>query len=156
MTDTTIKDEVASAAGDENNNEGTLPIKPETVEKDEESGTVTLIISISDLPKGTAAIELPNGDVVKIDDEDMIEVAIDENDLDADGMINIVALNEEGVSLADYDVQVENTDLNSLSGAAQTDTNLLPAWLLIIVGLFGAGAVALTIYLILRKGKVSK
>ena len=156
LTATFEKDEEAPDTSEDNSNEGTLPIKPETVEKDEESGTVTLIISLSDLPKGTAAIELPNGKVVKVDEKHTVEVTVDENDLDADGMINIVALNEEGVPLADYNVQVENTDFDNLSGEVETDTNSLPAWLWIIIGLVGAGVVVLTVYLILRKGKVSK
>jgi hypothetical protein len=130
-------------------------ITPKDVEVNDDTDTVIITIDVGDLPAGTAAIELPDGTVVDIGGANTVRITVGRDDLDEDGTVAVVALDEEGVALANCFIQVgdlpEETRLIDLSGAEEVGSSLLSVVLWILGGALAMGIIALAVYLILRK-----
>ena len=130
-------------------------ITPKAVEVNDDTDTVIITIDVGDLPEGTAAIELPDGTVVDIGSANTVRITVGRDDLGEDGTVAVVALDEEGVALANCFIQVgdlpEETRLIDLSGAEEVGSSLLSVVLWILGGALAMGIIALAVYLILRK-----
>ena len=132
---------------------GTISIlKPLSVERDDETGLYVVVIDLSTLPKGTASIELNNGEVINVDeDSGVVRFEIIEEDIGKGGTIEITALDEEGVPLGNYKVQVKDAS-KAAADITKHAANILTTLLWIIGALFvAAAAVILTVILIKRK-----
>lgn len=123
-------------------------ITPIQVKENEEAETVTIEIDVSDLPEGTAAVKLPNGEIVKLDGSDSLLIEIDKSDIGDDGVIDLTALDDEGTPLGEYEVQLEQLKTQNTGSAWDGIWSVL-MWVLIGLGVLGvAGA---TLYLIMKK-----
>lgn len=139
-----------------NGEQGDLPetgddeqeIVPIGAQEDEETGTVTIEIDISDLPEGTAAVRLPNGEVVKLDGSGTLLIEINKSDIGDDGSLLLTALDDEGIPLGVYAVQLEQFKTQNTSNAWDDIWEVL-MWVLIGIGVLGAAGA--TLYLIMKK-----
>lgn len=91
-----------------------MVIAPITVEEDEETGTVTIGIAVSDLPEGTYAIKTPSGDIIYVKDavDGVLTIEVRKNDIDSGGELEIIILNDGLVSIGSVRIQ---------AGVPQTD-----------------------------------
>ena len=122
----------------------TQTIVPIQVEEDEEAGTVTIEIDVSDLPEGTAAVRLPNGEIVKLDGSDTLRIEIKKSDIGDDGSLLLIALDDEGTPLSEYAVQLEQN-------TGSTGGGIWPMLMWILIGIAGVAVIGGTVYLVLRK-----
>lgn len=117
-------------------------ITPIESEQDKDTGNITILIDTGDLPAGTVKLKLSDGTTIDMGNEETVEFTVSVDDINADGTIEIIALDEEGVSLAALSVQTnEKSELGGL--------NLL--WW--ILGGLVIVTIALAVYTILRKRK---
>ena len=128
-------------------------IIPRSVEEDEEAGTVTVSINVSDLPEGTSAIALPNGEIVELGDGETVKITVSKDDLDDSGVFEIVAIDDEGMLLANCNVQVSSDVLTRLADIEDIGGSFLSVLLWILGGAAVAGGLAVAIYLTLKKRK---
>lgn len=128
-------------------------LKLSHIEKNEETGIITVVLELSMLPEGTTAIRLENGDVFPIDAENRaVQFEISEKDVHEDGTIKIIAINMEEIPLGSYILQVTNVD-EAVSGALN-DAGGSVSILLKMIGILVAAAIgAVVIAVILRKMK---
>ena len=130
---------------------GKVAVIPKEISQDEETGVFTVIIDISDLPEGTVAVQTPDGAVLYISDakngEIMIEVT--EDDINADGEIEIIALDNEMTALAAVHVQVlsENDELV----IAKADETAGSVWVIVVCIAAGVIVIGLAVLWILRR-----
>ena len=123
-------------------------IVPIRVEENEEAGTVTIEINVSDLPEGTAAVRLPNGEIVKLDGSDTLRVEIKKSDIGDDGLLLLTAIDEEGTPLGAYAVQLTQFSILDTSSAWEDIWSVLK-W--VLIGMGGLGAAGAAVYLIMKK-----
>jgi len=154
QTNDTDEDIPDTGDAGETKTEAALTITPKTVKENKDVGTVTIVINVSDFPEGTVAVRLPDGTVINMDSGETIEMTIYIADLNADGVIQIAALDNEGMPLGDFDVQVELEDVIGHLDVEEVGASFLTVIWWILGGLLVAGGVAVTMYLILRKSKV--
>ena len=121
-----------------------VTIAPESVERDSQTGMLIVTIDIAELPEGAAAIRLPNGTVVKPDENGKLTFQISGDD-DADA-VQLTILDSEGTPLGAYTLQAETGDVR------HTNSGLLAVLLWILGGLLAAaGGTAAAVILIRRK-----
>jgi hypothetical protein len=66
-------------------------------------------INIDDLPEGTASIKLASGEIIQIDKtQKTIELPISQDDLNEDGELVIVAIDEENTPLGNYQLDLSD------------------------------------------------
>jgi len=123
-------------------------IEPIRVEENEEAGTVTIEIDVSDLPEGTASVRLPNGEVVNLDGSGVLLIEINKSDIGDDGSLLLTALDDEGIPLSVYAVQLEQY---SIPGTSNTGGGVWPVLMWVLIGIGGLGIAGLATYLILRR-----
>ena len=111
-----------------------------------QTGKVVITIVISELPEGTAAIRLPNGEVVELDGSDTLEVEVGLEYLSDDGSVELVALDDEGAPLGVYDA---DSIIPPDTGSA--GDGVWPVLMWVLIGIAGAGAAGLAAYLILKR-----
>ena len=81
----------------------TVTLKPLTIKADETTGIIIATINIDDLPEGTAFIQLPSGEIIQIDSsQSTLELPISQDDLNENGELVILALDEENTPLGNY------------------------------------------------------
>ena len=81
----------------------TVTLKPVSIQADESTGIIVATINIDDLPKGTAAIQLPSGEIIQIDmNTGTFKLQISQDDLQGDGNLVILALDKENTPLSNY------------------------------------------------------
>ena len=108
--------------------------------------TVIIKIVVSGLPEGTAAIRLPNGEVVELDGSDTLEVEVGLEYLSGDGSVELVALDDEGTPLGVYDADgIMPPDTGSAGGG------VWPVLMWVLIGIAGAGAAGLAAHLTLKR-----
>lgn len=81
-------------------------ILPVEVKGDENTGIITVVIDVDDLPEGTTSVQLPDGRVVNVSGGGTITLEITDEDLDENGMARITPLDEEGTPLSNLSIQV--------------------------------------------------
>ena len=123
-------------------------IVPIRAQENEETGTITIEIDVSDLPEGTAAVRLPNGEVVKLDGSGTLLIEIKKSDIGDDGSLRLIALDDEGILLGIYAVQLAQF---SIPGTGNNGGGIWQVLMWVLIGLASVGAVGLTVYLVLRK-----
>ena len=128
--------------------DGAQAIEPIQVEADEEAGTVMIEIDVSDLPEGTIAVTLPNGEIVKLDGSDTLRVEINKSDIGDDGSLLLIALDDEGTPLGEYTVQLDQYKTLK-TGSAWDGIWAVLIW--VFIGIIVLGAAGLATYLILKK-----
>jgi hypothetical protein len=124
-----------------------MTIIPSIIESDEESGTVTIEIDVADLPEGTTSIQLKNGDVIYLDGSDTIRLEIKKEDLDENGRLNIVTLDNEKVPTGSFEVQIENAN----GQANVPDTGIFSTLLWIVICIAGMGVVIFIVFVVFKK-----
>ena len=127
-------------------------LKPLSVARDDETGLYVVVIDLSTLPEGTTAIKLNNGSIINIDaNSGSLRCEVSEADIDEDGTIEITALDEEGVPLGNYKVQVTDAS-KAAADITKHAANILTTLLWIIGALLvAAAAVTLTVILLRKK-----
>jgi uncharacterized cupin superfamily protein len=86
-----------------------VSLKPASIQADESSNMIIATINIDDLPEGTASIKLASGEIIQIDKtQKTIELPISQDDLNDDGELVIVALDEENTPLGNYQLDLSN------------------------------------------------
>ena len=132
----------------------TLKITPSKVQEDD--GDYIIEISIESLPEGTTSIQLPGGQIISLDDKDIVQITVDENEIDEDGSVEIVLLNDEGMPLYAYDVQVRNNGIAvSIPNASRTWRDLLSIFIWIAIGILSVGIIIFLIVLVRKQKKTS-
>jgi hypothetical protein len=92
--------------------------------------TVTIELRAGELPKGTASVKTPDGQIIQVSStESTIKIKVNKSDLNSDGRIKVVTLGEEGTPLGTFEIQ---TEMKPSSGLL---------WLWIAIGVIVAGAV---------------
>ena len=147
-TTTTVEINVMQAESTESPVSVTL--KPVSMHADESTGMIIATINISDLPFGTASIQLANGDVIEIGDAETIKIEITEEHIYESGSVVIIALNQEGVPLALIELEVA-TDAIALSPSADAPSGVWSVLLWVLIGLGGAGLAVGAVYVMLRR-----
>ncbi len=117
---------------------------------EDEPDTVIITIVVSQLPEGTAAIRLPNGELVEFDGSDTLEVEVGSEYLSGDGSVELVALDEEGTPLGVYDADGIIPPDTGNAGAG-----VWPVLLWVLIGIAGAAVIGGALYLTLRKRRAS-
>jgi len=88
---------------------------PKEISQDEETGIITIVIDVDDLPEGTVAIQTPDGKILYVSDAEhgLLVIEVTEDDVDVNGDIEIVALDDEMTPLAALRIQVldENEEI---------------------------------------------
>jgi hypothetical protein len=99
-------------------------------------------INIDDLPQGTASIKLASGDIIQIDStQRTLELPISQDDLNEDGELVIVALDEENIPLGNY--QLDVSDDVWQAGSTGSGANLVSVLIWIVAALvIGVASVA--------------
>ncbi len=118
-------------------------IPSDIIGQDETKGTITLEINVDDLPEGTTAIQLGDGEIIPINGKRTIRLEIKVESFNEEGKSRVVALDDEKVPLASFQVQASQP----AGGKGAT----MPVVLWVVVGIAGAGALTLILILILRK-----
>jgi hypothetical protein len=109
--------------------EGSLiTLTPSTIEEDEEKGTIIIEIDVGDLPEGTKAIQMPNGDIIPIGEEKSLRLEISRTDLQQSRKLEIIVLSESEIPLGKYEIPVleENGDVIGVN-AVNAQPDALPA-----------------------------
>ena len=129
-------------------------ITPSTIELDKAAGTVTIEIDVADLPEGTTAIQMPSGDVIYLDGSDTVKLEIKEEELDENGRLNIVTLDNEEIPTGSFEIQIEDADGRAIVPETGSGfTGIISTLLWIVIGIAGVGAAAFIIIIIFRKNK---
>lgn len=105
-TDATEPSEAQTDAGEE------TAVTPKEISQDEETGVITVVIDVTDLPEDTVAVEAPSGEILYVSDaqDGMLVIEVSEDDLNPVGDIEIVTLGDEMTPLATVYVHVLDED----------------------------------------------
>ncbi len=105
------------------------------------------------LPKGAAAIQLPNGEIISNKDMDgTVKLQINIGDLNEDGELEFIALDSEGIPIGAFAIKFfDETEQVLTLDAADGVNNIFNTVLWIVIGVAGACAAAAIIYIVLRK-----
>ena len=139
--------------GDANDTGGdaqeTQAIIPETIDENDD-GTVTVTINTDILPQGTQSVQLPDGTAVRLTGGETLTLTVSADMIDA-GKVQLVALNNEGVPLGNFEVQTDNGVLIDVSGIDTVSSGFMKTlwWILGIAA--GLGIIALVAYFVLIK-----
>ena len=133
--------------GETGDTPGTGDTPPTPTEQTAE--TIIITIVMSDLPEGTAAIQLPNGEIVELDGSGAMRIEVDASDIGDDGSVELIALDEEGIPLGTSTVIAE--DMQAVD--ADTGGGVWRVLLWVFIGLAGIGGAGATVYLLWRKGQ---
>ena len=88
---------------------------------------VTIIdFDTANLPDGTKYILLPCGDILELNGEDVIRIKVPCEDVDGDGNIEFVALNDERVPLGSVDVA---------AAGVNKDAGGMSAWVIVLIAM---------------------
>ena len=132
----------------------TLTITPSKVQ--ENDGAYIIEISIDSFPEGTTSIQLPGGQIISLDDKDIVQITVGENEINEDGSVEIVLLNDEGMPLYAYDVQViDNGIAVSIPNARRAWRGLLSVFIWIAIGILCVGIIIFIIVFV-RKHKKTR
>ena len=145
-TPTTVPSEMPANEDTPDSGDSIDTIIPSDIEEDEETGTVTVEINVSDLPAGTASIKLPNGDVIEVTGSGTVQFTLNSEDMNSDGAVEIVALDGEGIPLGSMAVKIADAIPVASQGSGFASVLL---WILIGIG--GLGIAGLALYLIMRR-----
>lgn len=107
------------------------------------SDTVIITIMASDLPEGTTAVKLQNGEIIELDSSETIQVEVSSENISDDGTVELTALDDEGIPLGEY----KTAKVVAIPNANSAWHGIWPV-LLVIAGISVAG---LAIYLIMKK-----
>ena len=102
----------------------TVTLKPLSIQTDERADIIIATINIDDLPEDTAAIQLPSGEIIHIDmNAGTFKLEISQDDLQEDGNLVILALDEEGTPLGNYSIDLSDDVWQP--GAADSGNNII-------------------------------
>ena len=117
--------------------------------------TIAIELNISDLPQGTTAIRLPDGQVAKITGTaGIIRFTVSKDKLDKSGNLSIVALNSENAPSGTYTVAVLDSSgqlVPTAANPAGSGSSIFPILTWVLFGLAGIVAVVLIILIIKNK-----
>ena len=119
-------------AGEQEDTDEDTNITPKEISQDEETGIITVVIEVEDLPEGTVAIETPNGERLYVSDatDGVLLFQLTKDDVDKNGDIEIVALDNELSPLAALRIKV--LDENEEIVIAQTGESGSGGWMIVI------------------------
>jgi hypothetical protein len=118
---------------------GYTPLKPLSIQADESTGRITIRISIDDLPEGTAFIQLPSGDIMNIQaDTSTLSLQASQDDLNEDGTLVIIALDEEKTPLGNYQVDLADEVWQEDSSALFSTIVWIAAGILVLAAVTAA------------------
>ncbi len=127
-------------------------IIPKEISRDEETGVITIVIDVADLPQGTAAIETPDGQILYVADakDGTLVFEVTEDDVTSwDGDIEIVALDDEITPLATIHIRV--LDENQEIVIAQTDNSHSNEWMIVIYIAAGLVMLAVIMWILMKR-----
>ena len=95
-------------------------------------------------------MQLPDGTVVQLNGGETLTLTVSADMIDA-GKVQLVALDNEGTPLGNFEVQTDNGVLIDVSGMDTAGGGFISVlwWILGIAA--GLGIIALVVYLVLRK-----
>ncbi len=131
-------------------------LKPSHVEKNEETGVITVVLDLSMLPEGTTAIQLENGSIIPVDaGSSTVKFEISGKDVDEDGTVKIMAVGQDGVPLGTYILQVTDAD-KAVSGVINNANGKMPIlpWMIGMLAVAAVGAAVTVVILRKRKKKI--
>ena len=117
--------------------------------RDDETGAISIVISVDDLPEGTAAIETPDGKILYISDakNGVLVIKVTKDDISADGDIEITLLNGDMVPLAEARIRV----LDDSREITTTGESRMGGWMLAIWIVIGLIILAAVIWILIRR-----
>ncbi len=110
-------------------------------------------LSISDLPEGTVSIQLPDGKILNIGESSTMQFDISRDDIDENSMVEIVALNQEGVPLATIGMKIAS-DIIELPNSATAWDNIWPILMWVLIGIGAIVIIGGVLYAIAKKRNV--
>ena len=106
-----------------------VTLKPLSIQADE-SGIIIATINIDDLPKGTASIQLPSGKIIQLDmNTGTLKLQISQDDLQEDGRLVILTLDEENTPLGNYHIDLSDDVWQAGSANNGDDIILVLVWI---------------------------
>lgn len=126
-------------------------IKPNVIEENTEKGTITVKINTEDLPIGTKKIVLPGGKTIDVTNTKIITLEINTQELSKNGILTIIAIDDEGTPLGSFIVEVtdEYISIDAQKGWSAISSSLL--WIFIAAVVTTVAIVI--IYIITKKRK---
>ncbi len=102
----------------------------ETVNETVVKEVVTVEIDTTRLPEGTKYIQLPGGDIIKLNGGETISITVPEGSINGDGTIEFIALNDEQVPLGSVEAEL-------VSKEDTASTYETPLWKMLVILLGG-------------------
>lgn len=126
-------------------------VVPKEITKDEDTGVISIVIDVTNLPEGTVAIQAPDGEILYISDakDGVIVVEVIEDDIGIDGQVGLVALDDELTPQAALRIQV--LDGNKELVISNTGDTGGSAWIVIVCIAAGVIILAIVAWILFRK-----
>ncbi len=131
----------------------TVTLKPRSIQADESTGIIIATINIDDLPKGTASIQLPSGEIIQIDmNAGTFKLQISQDDLQGDGSLVILALDKENIPLGNYHIDLSDDVWQA--GSADSGDGIISVLVWIAAGVLVIGV--MSVVMVRRNKKVKR
>ena len=118
-----------------------ITVKPKEISRNEDTGVITVIIDVDDLPESTVAIETPRGETLYVSDakDGLLVIEATEDDVDTNGDISLNLLDDEMTPMSMMNIHVldENEEITIIGTGVSV-------WIIIVsvaAGLLVLGAV---------------
>ena len=132
----------------------TVTLKPLSIQADEQAGVIIVTINIDDLPKGTASIQLPSGEIIQIDmNAGTFELQISQDDLQEDGNLIILALDKENTPLGNYQLDLSDDAWQAGSADSGDDTISVLVWIAVTAAALVIGVLSVAMVRWNKKAK---
>ena len=131
----------------------TMTLNPLSIQADESTGAMVVIISIDDLPDGTTGILLPSGEIVQVDmTQNTFELSLSKEHFNEDGELVVTALDKENTPLGNYQLDLSDDAWQAGSADSGDDTISVLVWIA-VAGILVVGGAAGAIAVFLNKRK---
>ncbi len=131
-----------------------VTLKPLSIQADEQAGIIIVTINIDDLPKGTASIQLPSGEIIQIDmNAGTFELQISQDDLQEDGNLIILALDKENTPLGNYQLDLSDDAWQAGSADSGDDTISVLVWIAVTAAALVIGVLSVAMVRWNKKAK---
>lgn len=117
----------------QNDASASVMLKPLSIQADEETGKMVVVINIDDLPEGATAIRIPSGGILQIDTTlHLLELSISRKDINEADELVLVVLNEEHIPLGHY--RIDLSDDAWQNSTSDHEAGILPILIWAAVG----------------------
>ena len=124
-------------------------ITPQEISRDDETGVITVVIRVDDLPEGTVAIETPDGKILYISDakNGVLVIKVTKDDISADGDIEITLLKDDMTPLSKARIRV----LDDSREITTPSESRMGGWMVAIWIVIGLIILAAVLWILIRR-----